>query len=391
MAKKRGKRIALEAPRAEDLSSIAGVTTGGLATFSGPFATGVAAARENRVRLSRASATIAEALVGAGVDGAEAERRAAEVLRVDPDPKALAAPASGRTRGLVVFVGPEQVRAFALPDAPAERVRVGDCFALRPLLRAVQRDARFRVLALAANSVALFDGDAHGLRPSAVPDLPASLEEALGTQLTGHRIGLVSSPTAAFRGARFYALHDANTERAVDLERFHRAIARALQKDGAAGEPPLVLATDEANAGRFRKVADLPALVGETAVGNPEHLSAEELFARAWPAVEAELRRRERARGEQYERARSLGKGLTAVDRIGLAAVTGRVRRLWIDEDAELPGRLDFESGLVMAAARGRGDLVDALATAVLRRGGEVIVAKAGALPGPGAVVAELR
>jgi len=106
--------------------------------------------------------------------------------------------------------------------------------------------------------------------------------------------------------------------------------------------------------------------------------------------VAAELERRERVHKDEYERARSLGKGLTAIDRIAVAAVTGRVRRLWIDEAQAVPGRLDFESGLVLPGARG-GDVLDSLATAVLRHGGEVIVGPAGSLPGPGAAVAELR
>jgi hypothetical protein len=391
MAKRRARTVPLESPSSAALRALADTPEGALATLLAPYASGVAAARENRVRLQRARSVVSEALVGAGLDGAEAERRAAELLRVEADPRKLPADLAGRTHGVAAFVGPEGVRPFALGQAPAEEVRIGDCFALRLLLRAVQSDTRFRVLALAQNSVALFEGDAHGLHPDVLPDLPSSLEEALGTELGGHRLGLVSTPAAGIRGARFYGLHDANTERALDLERFHRVVARALEKTAAAGEPPLVLATDESNAGRFRKVAQLPALVADTAVGSPEHLSPAELFARAWPAVAAELGRRERARADDYERARSLGKGLTAIDRIAVAAVTGRVRRLWIDEGAEVPGRLDFESGRVVAAEPRAGDALDALATAVLRRGGEVIVGAAGSLPAPAAAVAELR
>ncbi len=392
MAKRRGTAVELESPCAADLRALADVPSGALASLTAPFASGVAGAHDNRVRLRRVRSVLAEALVREGLDGAEAEHRAAQLGRIEVDPAKLSQGLAGRTHGLAVFVGPESVRAFALAEAPAEEIRVADSFAFRPLIRAVQRDARFRVLALAANSVGLLDGDGHGLRPSVLPDLPASLEEALGSELGGHRLGLVSTGgTTAIRGARFYALHDANTDRALDLERFHRAIARALEKAAAAGEPPLVLATDESNAGRFRKVAHLPALLADTAVGNPEHLAPDELFARVWPVVAGELARRERARADDYERARSLGKGLTAVDRIAVAAVTGRVRRLWIDESAALPGRLDFESGQVLPAAAGGGDVLDALATAVLRRGGEVIVGPAGSLPGPGAAVAELR
>jgi hypothetical protein len=354
-----------------------------------PFSYQLEGAHENRLRLGRASEVLSDALVREGLAREEAEARAARLQDVDVDPAHLARGLAGQTRGVAIFIGPETVRAFALAEQPAEEIRVGDCFALRTLIRAVQGATRFRVLALSANAVGFFEGDEHGLQPAAVPGLPESLEEALGSELGGHRLDLTTGGPTTIRGARFFSRRDPRSEHAIDLERFHRGIARALEKEASVGQLPLVLATDESNAGRFRKVARLPALLAETAVGNAEYLEDAELFAKVWPLVAAELERRRAELAADYERARNVGKGLTALERVAEAAIAGRVRRLWVAEKAAIPGRMDLRSGRLLPAGEGAADVLDALATAVLRHGGEVIVAATP--PAPGAVAAELR
>jgi hypothetical protein len=380
--------IALSRPALEDLNALARARGVALASVYLPVRAAFPGAQENALRLRAARETVSARLLAEGLDAAEAEQRTAPLARIVVDPREWTESASA----LAAFIGPGLAHAFALPEEAPERVYVADSFALLALARAIQRDPRYRVLALSANRVAFFEGDARGLAPRAFPGVPTSLEDALGSELGGHELSSRSGTGPEVgHTARFYATHSANQERGRDLERFHTAVAGAVERAIGASTVPLVLATDETNGGRFRKLVRLPALLDETLTGNADVASPKELHARSWPIVQAELERRAQALHGAWERARNHGKGLTALDRIVAAAVGGRVRRLWVEEGAAIAGRLDTE-GLRVVPCDGRdGDVLEALAAQVLAHAGEVIVAESGAMPAPAAAAAELR
>ncbi len=372
----------------EDLHALARGRGAGLASVYLPLRAAFPGAQENALRLRAAREAVVTRLVAEGVEAEEAERRAAPLARVVVDPREWTESASA----LAAFVGPGLAYAFALAEETPERVYVADSFALVPLARALQREPRYRVLALSANRVACFEGDARAFAARALPGVPKSLEDALGSELTGHELASRSStgPETGHK-SRFYSTRGANEERSRDLERFLSAVAGALERAIGASPVPLVLATDETNAGRFRKLVRLPALLDETLAGNPDVLAPKDLHARSWPIVQREVERRAQELHGAWERARNTGKGLTALDRILAAAVAGRVRRLWIEEGAAIPGRLDLDGVRVVPCEGRDGDVLEALAAQVLAHAGDVIVADSGAMPAPAAAAAELR
>ncbi len=364
-----------------DLRALASPRTGPLLSIYLP-AGPVPEARRYSVQAKSRIAEAAERLAKVGVGPEEVERRAAQLR----DVAGSLAPAPGT---LALFQDAHELRAVALARDVREELALGGVFRLRPLLGALPFERVYRVLAVSPKRVALYEGSARGLEPAALAGIPAGLEDALGSELTEKEIRVRG--TSAGGGAPiFYAHGDARAEKKLDTTRFHRFLARALERRFARDETPLVLAADGVHLAALHDETRLPGLVAGGVAASPDRLSAPELHARAWPLVEAAIAARERGGPSAYERARNLGKGVDALDDVAAAAAAGRVHRLWLDGERRFPGTID-DAGRVLASGAGDDDVLDQLAALVLRHRGEVHVVGGDVLPRGAAAAAELR
>lgn len=300
------------------------------------------------------------------------------------------------TAQCLALFGDEAGWAWAsLSEEIAPRVVVSPHYALRPLLRVLASDRRFRVLAVSANRVAAFGGDARALHPVPVEGLPGSLEDALGSEVEGRALQYHPDRPVPGRRAQAPVYHGhggADDERARDRERFHRVLAAALEAAWGASPVPVVLAAEVRTASELREAVDLPALVPGEVSGNPDETKLEELHARAFAVVREAAAARERELAQAFERARNQGKALDReLAKVAEAAIAGRVRRLWVEEEARAPGRIDPMTARHVESNDPDDDALDALVAHVLRRGGEVHVVAEGGVPSGGAYCVELR
>jgi len=277
---------------------------------------------------------------------------------------------------------------LGLPADHGERLAVATTALLRPVASATQRPGRYRLLALSANAVALFTGDAEGLTRVEDAGLPSSLEDALGGDLSEQALQLHA--TSRGRGdAVFHGQGGADRGREVDLERFHRMVARALEAQISDDGVPLVLAGDVTHRpGLEAALRHEIGLLPKGVEGNPDHLSPAALHEAAWPIVrDAAVDARDalvRAREEG-------GEFVSRVDEVVSHAVMGRVRRLWVPGSGRIPGRVDPASATA-TSAWGDDDLIEALTAYVVRRGGDVLVLDEDPSADPtGVLMAELR
>lgn len=343
------------------------------------------------LRIRGALEHLDERLRARGVRQAEREER---LERVRAEIPALDALEHG-TRTLAVFGDAAGCARASLLEGEPERVQVSSRYALRPLLHALAREARMRVLAVSAGDVRAFEGDAHGLRPVGIEGLPRSLEDALGTQVEGGDVSFRTSRSTPGRPGTapvFYGTEAADEGREVDRERFHRAVATAVNEAWGADAVPVVLAADVHVAGELRKVLDLPGLLEDEVSVSPPEEGPGDLHPRAWERAEETLARRDRDLAEAFERARNAGKALDReLDAILEAAIAGRVRRLWVERDARVPGRVDTMRAARVDAEDPEEDALDGLVSIVLARGGEVHATDEGATPTGGAFCVQLR
>jgi hypothetical protein len=370
-------------PSLQSLRALVTPRPGPLVSLYLPLLRTFTEARANTVAWEGAVADAEAGLEDAGLSAGEAQGIRKQLAAVETDLRRLERPAAG----LAVFHDRTSLHAYALPGETKRSVTVAENFALRPLLAAVHHNRRHYVLALSANRVALFQGDAFGLEAVSAQGVPASLEDALGSELTENELRVRGTQAGA--GAPVFYSHDSGRdERKLDLERFHQKIARAIEAALEARDEPIVLVATQAHHSGLRAALRTPRLLAEGVQISPDHLSTAELHARSWPLVEHAVAAEEARIAGEFERAVNRGKGLHRIDDVAAAAVAGRVRRLWVKPAERMAGAVDLESG-ALVGGRAREDVLDGLVTLVLRHGGDVIPVDR--TPSGAAVAAELH
>jgi hypothetical protein len=282
---------------------------------------------------------------------------------------------------LAVFVTPEHVRTFRLPNRLIAMVEVSDRMHLKPLLRSVTFPQAALVLALAQGSVRLVEVAREGPPDEIrVADLPSDAASAVGKSSITDR-----SMTGRLQGSE---------GQKVRLRQYARLVDRAIRPVAAGHGVPLILACAEPLASIYREVNSYPGLAGEGISGNPEGMSDARLADEARGILDgiyaAELQRVR----DLFEARSAQGRGATDLTDIARAATYGAVDTLMADIDQALPGFVDEESGTVTLSESDDAvnyGVVDELARRVLLSGGRVLALRADDIPGDTDLAAILR
>jgi hypothetical protein len=295
--------------------------------------------------------------------------------------------------GLAVFRADGLLESYRLWPAPPERVVVADSFHVKPLLRSLQDRHRYLVLALGSRGAAIYEGSERGLVPRLSPILPVPAAGAApGT--SGGRGGSPRGGARAAGPGPGKAPAESDGGRREDLLRFFRAIDVAL-REGLRGDVPLLVAGAAAHLPVFREVCGYPGLFAEGVEGSVEDLGTEALHARTLPVARRALDARDERLIEDFRHQLDRGLANDILTGIAEAAVTGRVRRLFVADGRPLFGRVDRTTGEVTLHAGQTGpqddDVLDDLAEIVLARGGEVLVLDPARMPGESAAAATFR
>jgi hypothetical protein len=313
--------------------------------------------------------------------------------------------------GLAVFAAPRFFRKFWLPRAVPERATVARRFHIKPLLRMTQAADRFQVLALNRERVRLFEGNRDALEEvDLAPGVPATIEEALGEQLTDlqtQAYSYGSGPASGAGGGRpagggpkaagvFHGQGSKKDELDVDIERFFRTVDRAiLERHSRPSGLPLILAALPEYHAAFHRLSHNRQLLDTGIEGNPDALSDDEMRERAWQAMEPVYLRRLQLMIDRYGAAHGAHRADDALPQVALAAVVGRVDVLLLERDREVPGSMDLATGVLQVADTAEtpapGDILDDLAEAVLQNGGEVVIVPPERMPSTSGLAAIYR
>ncbi|HVW48512.1 MAG TPA: hypothetical protein VHA76_15755 [Solirubrobacterales bacterium] len=334
-------------------------------------------AEADRIAFKNLSREALEEVRARGLDAREVEELEAELDDLHDDADFWAELA----HSLAVFVGPDGMRTFRLPNRLGEEVHVADRFYVKPLLRTVTFPQSAFVLALAEGSVRLLevtpDLPTFEVR---VPDLPSDAASAAGKSSITDR-----SPARRLQG----------TEGRKTLVRsYARAVDRALRPVLAGQTVPLILAAAQPIDSIFRSVNSYPHLAAATIEGSPEGRSDAELGEAARAILDqiyAEQLREERA---LFDRRSAAGRTAAEINDLGRAATFGAVDTLFVDIDSTVPGKVDEETGAVtLEEAPGTDDygVVDEIARRVLLTDGTVLAVRGEEVPGGGPAAAILR
>jgi hypothetical protein len=240
--------------------------------------------------------------------------------------------------GLAVFAAPGWSWHARVPLDLREEVTVAPSFRVAPLIPLLSGGGRFFLLAVSQNAIRLFDAGRHRISELDLGPIPASIDEALAHEDPERQLQVRSSggPAGQFHG------HGAGDE--VDkatIERFLRAVDHGLRERIGPSDQPLVLASVAYYLPIFQAVSSYPNLVDAAVEGNPDHRSAEELHAAAWPIVEERFTAGLERELDRFGTASGTGLTATDPDEVAAMAQQGRVDTLLVADGVEPDARVD--------------------------------------------------
>ncbi|MEU4805574.1 hypothetical protein [Actinosynnema sp. NPDC023587] len=290
-----------------------------------------------------------------------------------------------QARGLAVFVTPESLTTFRLPDHLTAAAEVSDRFHVKPLLRSITFARTAFLLVLTRGAVRLLEvaPDPHPAEIT-VPGMPANVASAVGRSSTTDR-----APGGRVRGGE---------GRKVRMRQFARQVDRALRPVLAGHDVPLILASAEPLDSIFRSVCSYPGLAPTgipAGVGEPGTAAADgELVSAARAVLDGLHARRLAELRELFDRRTSQSRTATDVSDVARLATMGAVDTLFVDIDATVPGFVDEETGEVeFRDAPNAVDygVLDEIARRVWLTDGRVLAVRREDVPGGGEVAAILR
>lgn len=296
-----------------------------------------------------------------------------------------------RTDGLAILSSPDTFEMFELQRPVQELLIVADTFYTKPLLRILQSADRYHILCLTRSDARLYEGNRDALDPVDLTDIPSTITEALGEELTEARVTVRSSPagTTWYQGAGNKA-----DEVATDRDRFFRIVDRAiLENHSRPSGLPLMLAALTENHAPFRSVSHNPFLMTDGIQTNPDALEEDQLRALAWQKIEPDYIARLSGLLDRYHAAQSRRMAFEDVEEVARGALAGRVGTLLVEADRQIPGTVDA-TGRIEPGELSHpevGDVLDDLAEAVLRMKGQVVVVPADRMPSRTGVAATYR
>jgi hypothetical protein len=282
--------------------------------------------------------------------------------------------------GLAVLRAPDLLRIYKLQRPVAELAIVADSFHTKPLLRIIQSADRYQVLGLSRGAIKLFEGNRDALDEiDLAPEVPRTMTDALGEELTEPHQTVRTAGGSGMSGvAMYHGQGGKKDEVDLDAERYFRAVDRSiLEYHSRPSGLPLMLAALPEHHNLFRGISRNPFLMDEGLKIHPDAIPIDELRKRAWSIVEPRYQARLSQLVEEFRQAKPRGLVGDEVSQVASAAVSGRVEKLMVDADREIPGHVDSSTGHLEFGDISHpqiNDLLDDLAELVLNKGGQVVV-----------------
>lgn len=280
--------------------------------------------------------------------------------------------------GLALFVSADFARAEKVPFTLKERVEVGEGFATRDLVFAINRTPRYRVLSLSEKPTRLFEGSRDDLAEITAGKFPMTHSLPGGeTRLSGG-LGVNTS----LQEDRYH-------------EQFFRAVDQEFDKVSKDDPLPLAVLGVDRYLAFFRQVSTKNDVVAEIK-GNYDHLSAHEMGKLVWPAVEEALAGRRAKVFDQLDSAVGAGKVASTIGEAWRNAHEGRGALLLLEEGFHAPARLSEDGMNILVSDQPEDlevmdDAADVIVEEVLQKGGRVVFVPDGSLKDHGRVALILR
>jgi len=274
--------------------------------------------------------------------------------------------------GLAMFLSPQAFYVYQLPLALEKLVVVADRFHIKPLLPLFTADGQFYLLTLSQNAVRLFRGTHFSVQGVAMENIPTSLAEAMRytvgeKQLQFHTATQAPGGQGGRRQAMFFGDGGERDQEKTNLLQFFQQVDEGLHHQLQDARWPLVLAGVDYLLPLYREASTYANILPEGIPGNPDHLSAQTLHARAWEKVAPIFESAQQGAVERYHKLAGSGSAQASADlkTILSAAYIGRVDTVWVARDQLQWGKFDPEQNWLYLHQSPEASSVDLLDLAV--------------------------
>ena len=278
---------------------------------------------------------------------------------------------------LAVFASLDCFKTVWLQRPVRELVQVADSFHVKPLIRAHQFSGRFQVLCLTQGNIAIYEGDHDDLQEVPLRNVPRTLVEALGEELTEPHYTHARHTGRGQSAPAIHGHHDNKDEQDNDLERFFRMIDRAVWENHSRESGlPLILCGVTRHHDRFRKVSHNINLIPGGIRLNPDSISIDRLHEQAWKVIKPYYDQQVEKVIEEYGRAQAYQQGSEDIAQVAQAATQSRVGTLLVDADKHIGGKIEPNGEVTFGDLNSAefDDILDDIAEQVVKTGGQVLV-----------------
>lgn len=299
--------------------------------------------------------------------------------------------------GLAVFIAEGQCYEFRLPIEFQPLVVVHNRFYIKPLLPAIADGERFYILALSKNRVRLFDCDSRHAHEIDMQDVPTSLADALGYELTKpdlsfHGAAGVSNPAERRPDRKGQVASAYEEDDKIEVHQFFKRLNPRLRRYLQNGAP-LVVAGVEYLLGIYQQESDYEPIAG-TIPGNFDVERPQTIHEQAWPIVEPYFAQARQDALTRFAELSGTGRAAIGLKEVTVAAIEGRIDTLFVARDAQRWGKVDAENRQVQIHEQpkpGDEELLDLVAANTLLKDGRVFVLAPEQIPGGQPQAAILR
>jgi hypothetical protein len=171
---------------------------------------------------------------------------------------------------LAVFASPDYFKWWQFAETMPARATVADTFHTKGLVKVLQGEVRYYVLALTKENISLFEGNRERLDVVHVPGMPRGLREVETKTFDSSMSAKTTSPGSGGGTIMFGSGGTSHTNELKDeLKSLFRMVDKALLSVTHGERSPLILATFDQHHGMFHEVSKNAALLDELIEGDP--------------------------------------------------------------------------------------------------------------------------
>ncbi len=330
--------------------------------------------RQNPIRFKNAMKQASAQLAARGMDGSEIRRVLGKASGLERDDDWW----QHQSDGMAMFLTADHFACYRVPLSFEERVNVGKRFYVRPMVRLLQGDGRFYVLAVSQNRVQLLEGTKFAVSELEAQGLPSDLRSALNIDHYVSSLQQHSTGDAATAGSMMFhgqGGSDPDIKKKDELLQYFRHINTALSDFLYDARVPLVFAGVDYLFPLFQQVCNHMNLAEKAVTGNPDHWKPEQIHAEAWAIVEPGFHRSRESAWKRYQDSAHSETATDDVETIIQAACMEQIDTLLVAEHAELWGVVDPQTGAVVPSrtdAANAEELINLAVVQTLIHGGTV-------------------